>query len=370
MVKFQGDTMTIKDKYLRILSCLVILLLGMSLVPAASANSPPAIPCVFQGYLQGDAAQAGPGLIISAYMDSKLVASYPLQETGKYKVAISGTEKDNGKAITFELGGVASEPVSVTYKQGALPKNLDLTFYGDFIPPTIESLSASPIFILDDGKDFSTVTAKVVDPVSARTPSVTIDLTPIGQGVVPLMSEGGDLYTYNVCSTVAGKFKFTFKAANPSGSSVIDRNSISITVLNESQLATTFGGSDGVFSPEEIRNLINDNSVSSGIKYAVLNAYFANVLSAAPASAGGTLTAAAVDGRPAYERAYYNGTIVTMNHIEVPQNPGALAHAAADLYAVIYPANHALWPSPPYAWPQVEAPFAIRPNAFLRFTSA
>ena len=136
--------MTIKDKYLRILSCLVILLLGMSLVPAASANSPPAIPSVFQGYLQGDAAHAGPGLIISAYMDSKLVASYPLQETGKYKVAISGTEKDNGKAITFELGGVASEPVSVTYKQGALPKNLDLTFYGDFVPPTIESLSAFP----------------------------------------------------------------------------------------------------------------------------------------------------------------------------------------------------------------------------------
>ena len=56
--------------------------------------------------------------------------------------------------------------------------------------------------------------------------------------------------------------------------------------MKESQLATTFGGADGVFSPEEIRNLINDNSVSSGIKYAVLNAYFANVLSAAPASAG------------------------------------------------------------------------------------
>ena len=186
---------------------------------------------MFQGNLQGDAAHAGPGLIISAYMDSKLVGSNTLQETGKYKVAISGTEKDNGKAITFKLGGVASEPVSVTYKHGALPKKLDLTFYGDFIPPTIESLSASPIFILNDGKDFSTVTAKVVDPVSARTPSVTIDLTPIGQGVVPLKSEGGNLYTCNVNSTVAGEFKFTFTAANPSGSSVIDKNSISITVL-------------------------------------------------------------------------------------------------------------------------------------------
>jgi hypothetical protein len=56
-------------------------------------------------------------------------------------------------------------------------------------------------------------------------------------------------------------------------------------------------------------------------------------------------------GRPEYELAYYNGTTVTMNHIEVRQNPGALAHAAADLYAVIYPANQALWPSPPLCNP-------------------
>jgi len=63
--------------------------------------------------------------------------------------------------------------------------------------------------------------------------------------------------------------------------------------------------------------------------------------------AAGTLTPA-VSGGPEYEHAYYNGTVVTMNHISVPQNPNALEHAAADLYAVFYPANHALWPlSPP-----------------------
>ena len=72
---------------------------------------------------------------------------------------------------------------------------------------------------------------------------------------------------------------------------------------------------------------------------------------AVPGSATGTLTPTAVGGRPEYELAYYNGTIVTMNHISVPQNPGALAHAAADLYAVFYPANHALWPAPPLCNP-------------------
>ena len=68
---------------------------------------------------------------------------------------------------------------------------------------------------------------------------------------------------------------------------------------------------------------------------------------AVPSSVGGTPAPATVVGRPEYELAYYNGTIVTMNHISVPQNPHALAHAAADLYAVFYPANHALWPSTP-----------------------
>jgi hypothetical protein len=59
---------------------------------------------------------------------------------------------------------------------------------------------------------------------------------------------------------------------------------------------------------------------------------------------GTSMTTPAVSGPPEYERAYYNGSIVTMNHISVPQNPHALAQAAADLYAVFYPANRALWP--------------------------
>ncbi len=76
--------------------------------------------------------------------------------------------------------------------------------------------------------------------------------------------------------------------------------------------------------------------------------------SSAPVTAAASDVAfQAAGGGPDYERAYYNGTIVTMNHIEVPQNPGALAHAAADLYAVIYPANHALWPSLPLCNPCV-----------------
>jgi hypothetical protein len=86
-----------------------------------------------------------------------------------------------------------------------------------------------------------------------------------------------------------------------------------------------------------------------------VNAAGSNV--ALPAATGSQSPQA--NGTPEYEQAYYNGTIVTMNHIEVPQNPGVLAHAAADLYAVIYPADHALWPSPPLCNPCVHNGNAI-----------
>jgi hypothetical protein len=56
-------------------------------------------------------------------------------------------------------------------------------------------------------------------------------------------------------------------------------------------------------------------------------------------AAGLTFAAVAAGGKPGYEPAYVNGGTVTINAIEVPQNAGPLAHAAADLYEVVYPAD-------------------------------
>jgi len=85
-------------------------------------------------------------------------------------------------------------------------------------------------------------------------------------------------------------------------------------------------------------------AVSAGTLFAFGCAKTSSPTSPLASSSTGDASMAAVSGKPEYELAYYNGTIVTMNHISVPQNPNALAHAAADLYAVFYPANHALWP--------------------------
>ncbi len=262
---------TIKYKHLRILVCLVIL--GIFLVPAASASDIPPIPNVFKGKLITGGADVPAGTIISAYIDSKLVGSKTVDVAGHYLLDVSGTEADNGKKIVFKLGLVESEPVSATYQHGAAPVQLDLTFNGDFVPPVIESLSASPAYILNDGKDYSTVNAKVSDELSGVM-SVTLDLTPIGGKGVSMTPQNGGIYTFNVNSTQAGEFKFNLTAMDYFQNRVTD--DISITVVKENELATRYGGADGIFSAEEIKNIVNDSSISSRIKYAILAIYYAD----------------------------------------------------------------------------------------------
>ncbi|MHC1757456.1 MAG: hypothetical protein AB9861_18830 [Methanosarcina sp.] len=265
---------TIKDKYSRILSCLVILVLGISLVPVASASDIPSLPNVFEGKLIINGADVPAGTIISAYIGSELAGSKTIEEAGKYKLDVSGAEEDNGKKITFKLGLIESEPVSATYQHGAAPVKLDLSFEGDFELPVIESCSASPVYILNDGKDYSVIRAKVSGGLS-EVASVTLDLTPLGGGVVSLTPESGGIYTCNVGSTLAGEFKLTLTATNSFGNQVTD-DSISITVAKEDELTTRYGGADKSFSAEEIKNIVNNNEISSRIKYAILAIYFAD----------------------------------------------------------------------------------------------
>lgn len=72
--------------------------------------------------------------------------------------------------------------------------------------------------------------------------------------------------------------------------------------------------------------------------------------SAVSSSVGSDLLAA-LGGRPGYEPAYFNGTTVTINAIEVRQNAGPLEHASADFYETVYPPNKQLWPDTPQCNP-------------------
>ena len=75
------------------------------------------------------------------------------------------------------------------------------------------------------------------------------------------------------------------------------------------------------------------------------------VLSVVALGVGLTFAAATASGKPGYEPAYFNGGTVTINAIEVPQNPGPLANAAADLYETVYPPDQSLWPDKPQCNP-------------------
>jgi hypothetical protein len=266
--------MSIKDTCLRTSLCLVILLLGISFFPVASASSPPTIPNVFEGNLIAEGASAPAGIIISAYMDSQLVGRNSITEPGKYKITVSGTEQDNGKKITFKLGRIESEPVSVTYQQGASPAKLDLSFEGDFVNPVLESFSASPAYILNDGKDPAVISVRASDAASGVS-SVTVDLSPVG-GVTSLDPGNNDVYTCSVSSTQAGEFKFPLTATDFFGNKVTSKDSASITVLKEEDLTARYGGSDNLFSAGEIKSLVNENDISRSTKYAALAIYFAD----------------------------------------------------------------------------------------------
>lgn len=74
--------------------------------------------------------------------------------------------------------------------------------------------------------------------------------------------------------------------------------------------------------------------------------------------------AALAGGPPEYEQAYVNDTTVTINAIEVHQSQGALTHAAADFYQVVYPTDHSLWPAPPQCDPCDHQGDGIDPTDF------
>ena len=90
----------------------------------------------------------------------------------------------------------------------------------------------------------------------------------------------------------------------------------------------------------------------------------ANAVTSEAAGSAATAAKPPAAGQPAYEPAYYNGSTVTINAIEVNQNSGPLEHAAADFYAVTYPVNHSLWPSPPQCNPCDHAGDGIDPGDY------
>ncbi len=109
--------------------------------------------------------------------------------------------------------------------------------------------------------------------------------------------------------------------------------------------------------------------VAIGIASMLFAAAFITSCSNNPTDPAQARTSANLNRGPGYEQAYVNDTTVTINAIEVSQNP--TEHAQADFYEVVYPFDPAtgqelpnFWPAPPQCNPCDHQGNGITPDDF------
>ncbi|WP_440955917.1 OmpL47-type beta-barrel domain-containing protein [Methanosarcina sp. Mfa9] len=142
--------------------------------------------------------------------------------------------------------------------------------------PVLEDLQLVPSTILNNSADTSIVSLNVTDPSGTGIMKVTIDLSPIGgASEVEMSSPDGVLYTYGISTDQVGEFSFNVSATN--NNEVNPTSTVHLpplTVIAADDVHSEFGGNDGNLSPSEVGSVVTGTTVSDGVKYATLSAYF------------------------------------------------------------------------------------------------
>ncbi len=142
--------------------------------------------------------------------------------------------------------------------------------------PVLEDLKLVPSTILNNSADISIVTVNVTDPSGTGIMKVTIDLSPIGgASEVEMSSPDGVHYTYGISTDQVGEFSFNVSATN--NNEVNPTSTVhlpSLKVIAADDVYSEFGGSDEDLSPSEVGSVVTGTTVSEGVKYAILSAYF------------------------------------------------------------------------------------------------
>ena len=271
--------MTIKDNYFKIPICLILLILGISLVPVAAATDIPSVPNMhFVGNVTLGGVDAPVGTEISAYIDDTFVSSDEVATEGYYELAIAGTEQDTGKSIIFKIGNLnLISTTSYTYNYSHSfgdTVHLDLVFEGDYLDPILSNAVVSPATILSDGNDFSTISVTATDNMTDSATGisvVTLDLSSIGGEVVSMTSGENDVYTYDVSSTENGTFSFNITAWDYCDNSAV--TTVSLNLIKTDEVVETYSGGDG-FSAEEINSVVTNSTISDAVKYVALTEYY------------------------------------------------------------------------------------------------
>lgn len=128
------------NKYLHILMCLIILLLGTFFVPLTAADeNPPAIPNVFTGTVKINGENAPTGIEVQAYIGNISAGSALVGEEDEYMLCVKGASTDEQKNITFMVGSLTAAETP-DYHHETSPRKLNLTILDNEGPKTTSNV--------------------------------------------------------------------------------------------------------------------------------------------------------------------------------------------------------------------------------------
>jgi hypothetical protein len=104
----------------------LVLLVGVAPAYAQDGEMPPQLPHYFAGTVSTSNGPVGEGTAVEAYLDGVKDAETVVTARSTYELLVPGEYGDEGKTVTFEVGGVeASE--TATWTAGKIDTNFDLT---------------------------------------------------------------------------------------------------------------------------------------------------------------------------------------------------------------------------------------------------
>ena len=112
-----------------------LVLVALMIVPAyADDDTPPLLPHVFLGTAYAGGRPVSEGTLIEGFLDGVKKRETTTDASGRYVLPVSGSVGDEGKTVSFKVGGVTARETA-PWESGVERRNFDLTAGGgSFLP--------------------------------------------------------------------------------------------------------------------------------------------------------------------------------------------------------------------------------------------
>jgi hypothetical protein len=108
------------------LGLLLALVLLVGVLPAYAADMPPAIPHFFTGTVSTSKGPVSEGTVVEAFLDGVSAANTTVTAEGTYELLVPGEYGDEGKIVSFTVGGVQASQTAA-WASGGIDDNFNLT---------------------------------------------------------------------------------------------------------------------------------------------------------------------------------------------------------------------------------------------------